>query len=206
MHDLAFYLFQQARYKEAEEISQRALGLSASVFGEEHLDTLEIMGLLSHILCLWGKTQEAEVLCRHTLALSKTTFGEGSLVALRCTRIQAEILQEQHRYSEAEEVRRQLLDLYTTCYGPNHSNTKTNIAKLACVLHLQGKHEQAMVFFREVYSKRPRSWDDRDWDIFLADFAGTLARLGKHDEAADISRQRVHSEDSDSDTPEMSGE
>lgn len=80
------------------------------------------------------------------------------------------------------------------------------MARLAKTSHDQGKHEQAEALFREVFSRRPESWSDDDWDKILADFADTLAKQGKDDEAAGISRQRLHSEASESDTSEMSAE
>lgn len=56
------------------------------------------------------------------------------------------------------------------------------MARLAKTSHDQGKHEQAEALFREVFSRRPESWSDDDWDKILADFADTLAKQGKDEQ------------------------
>ena len=84
-----------------------------------------------------------------------------------------------------------------TSFGPDHSQTISARVRLSRSLHHRGKYEQAEELFREVYNKRPELWDDGIWDTFLWDFADTLAKQGKHDEAAKISLQIVRPEDAD---------
>ena len=191
MHYLAVCLTNQDRYEEAQELAQRAMDLRVSVLGEEHPHTLDSMWWLSHIFYRRGETREAEELCRHALGLLKSTLGEDSEQTIQCTALLKLILEKQDRYSEAEELCRYLVDIHTTRLGLDHLETRLETAYLAYLLRCQAKYEQAEVLFREVYSRRPESWSDRNWDDFLADFADTLAKQGKNDEAAEISCQRV---------------
>ena len=189
MHNLAVCLTNQDRYEEAEEPAQRAMDLRVSVLGEEHPDTLDSMCELSLIFYHRGKTREAEELCRHALAMLKSTLGGDSERTIGCTAVLKVILEKQDRYSEAEELCRYLVDIRTTRFGLDHLKTRLETAYLAYLLYCQAKYEQAEELYREVYSRRPEAWSDRDWDKFLADFADTLAQLGKHEEAEGLLRQ-----------------
>ena len=202
MHNLASFLIDQERFEEAQELAQRAFDSRVLVLGENHLFTLRSMHNLSLIFYSRGKTREAEELCRPALALCKSTLVEGSDYTMQCTAVLRNILKEQHRYSEAEELGRYLVHLSMTRLGNDHPATRSDMAYLAYILHCQAKYEQAEAFYREVYSRRPEPCSDSDWDDFLADFADTLAKQGKYDEAAEISRQRVRLEDAGSEMSE----
>lgn len=205
-NNLALSLSNQCNYNDAETLFRQTLDTRLRVLGEDDPRTINTMHNLADCLTKQASYEEAEEFALRALNLSKLMFGEEHPDTLLTMRILTRILESQHRYAEAEESCRHALGIHTRIRGPDHSETIKDMADLARILHDQGKHAQAEAFFQEVYSRRPEPWSDSDWDRFLADFADTLAELEKHDEAADISRQRVYSKESDLETSEMSAE
>ena len=202
MQNLSKVLFGQKRYEEAQVLSQRALDLRIRVLGEEHPNTGTSMAVLARILHGEGNYEQAEkhfrVVYNNRPKRWKGASWDKFLADF------ADTLAKQGKYEEAIDHRRHLLDMHTKTLGADHPRTRSNMVHLARVLHIRGKHEEAEELFREVYNNRPKRWKGASWDKFLADFADTLAEQGKHDEAAEISRQRVYSKDPNSDHSEMS--
>lgn len=203
---LALSLCYQGNYNDAEPLFRQTLDARLRVLGEDDPHTISSMQSLAS--CLIGKAsfEEAEEFAQRALELRKLILGEEHPHTLHTVRALTVILQRQNRYAEAEESCRHSLSIHTRVLGPDHYETVFDMANLARILHAQGKNAQAEAFFRKVYSRRPDSWSDSGWSWFLRDFPDTLAELGKHDEAADISRQRIHSADSNPDTSELNAE
>ena len=197
MNNFTDTLVSQERYEEAQEFAQRGLDSSTANFGEEHPHTLLAMRTLSITLMHQGKGEEAEVLCRKALALHETAIGEDAYKTTEYTRLLAQILEKQHKYKEADEVCRHSLVFSLTSFGPDHFQTTSARTDLCLSLYSHGEYDQAEELFREDYNSRPAWWDGKIWDYFLWVFADTLAKLGKHDEAAKISLQIVRLEDAD---------
>ena len=201
LSNLASPLLLQSKYKEAQEHAQRALDLRMKVLGEEHPDTLDSMIVLTNSLNGQGKYLEAEELGRYALSVHKTVYGDIHRQTVSCSNWLVSALLEQHKIEEAEELSRLLVNNLTTVLTIDHPNTVTSMAALGTLLHCRGEYEEAEELFRKLHEKRPERWSDEGWDRFLRVYSDTLAKQGKHDEAAEISCQRVCSKDSDLDRP-----
>lgn len=189
MNNLVASLDKQRNYNDAERLYRQTLDTNLRVLGEDHPDTITSMHNLAGCLTRHASYEEAEELAQRALKLSRLMLGEEHPETVNTMRTLTYILKEQDRYAEAEELCRRSLGIHIRVFGPDHSYTMVVIAYLANILRNQSKHEQAEPFFRKVYSRRPESWSDESWDGFLARFAGTLVKLGKHDEAEGILRQ-----------------
>ena len=200
LSNLAASLINQRNYEEAQEIAQRALDSMMTVLGEEHPNTLNSMRILIHALSEQGKYVEAENLGWYALSLHKTVHGDISHETVWCSNLLVSALLGQRKYEEAEELSRTLVDKLTTALTVNHPETVLGMSSLGQVLHRQGRYKEAEELFRKAYERRPRVWNDNSWDNFLIDYSDTLAEQGKHDEAAEISRQRVDLKISDVNT------
>ena len=199
MNNLALAFRDQHKYDEAEKLHRRTLETRVRLLGEDDPDTMICMQNLANYLYSQKRYEEAQELAQRTLELSTTVLGEEHPKVLNRMNLLACIFREQDKYEEAEELFRSLLDLRTKVLGSDHASTIQEMAFLAEVLHRQGKHRQAEEFYKKFYNKPTERWCDRDdWDNILEHFADTLAKLGKHDEASQISRQRVLSEDASS--------
>jgi hypothetical protein len=62
MGNLASTFSSQGRWKEAEELQAKGLGICSKVLGEEHPHTLTSMGNLASIFSKQGRWKEAEEL------------------------------------------------------------------------------------------------------------------------------------------------
>ena len=205
LSNLAMCLNVQRKYEEAQEHAQRALDLRVTVLGEEHPDTLSAMRILFDSLDGQGKHLEAEKLGRYALSVHKTVYGDIHRHTVDCSNRLVSALLKQNEYEEAEELSRLLVDRLTTSLVVDHLYTLMGMARLGQVLHRQGKYEEAEELFRNAYQIWPGRWDDDSKDGFLEDYSDTLAKQGKHDEAAEINRQRVDLKDSDDDSISSEG-
>ena len=190
---LVVILENQDKYSEAEELCRYVVDIRTTRFGLDHLETRSETAYLAYLLRCQAKYEQAEELYREVYSRGPESWSDSGWDRLLAGF--ADTLADQEKFEETEGLLRQLLHGHTTRLGLDHPETRSDTANLAICLHYQAKYEQAEEFYREVYSRRPETWIDRDWDDFLADFAYTLAKQGKNDEAAEISRQRALLED-----------
>ena len=71
MNNLAIVLSDQGKYEQAEEMHRQALGLSETVLGKEHPDTLTSMNNLATMLRDQGKYEQTEEV--HTTCFSRVS-------------------------------------------------------------------------------------------------------------------------------------
>lgn len=196
--------YHDRKKEEATEIFQEVLASSEQSLGLAHPKTLASMNNLAFAFEKQHKYEESEKLHRRTLETKLRQLGEDDPRTITSMQNLSIVLFGQKRYEEVQVLSQRALDLTVRVLGEEHPNTVVSMARLARVLHVEGNYEQAERHYRKVYNNRPKQWNDRSWDTFLAVFANTLAEQGKHDEAAEINRQRPFSEDSSSDHSEMS--
>ena len=190
------------KLEEATEILRSILAFEEQSLGLEHAGTLVTMNNLANSLLKKHRYEEAEELHRRTLEISLRVRGEDHPGTIRSMRNLAEVAFNLDRYEEAQELGQRALDLRTRVLGEDHPDTVHAMDLVAAALHSLGKYEQSEKLYQKVYNNRPKNWDDGNWDRFLADFADTLAKQGKLDEAAEINRQKDFSEALASDNPE----
>ena len=200
MHNLASALHGQKEYTEAEKLRRQVLETKLRILGDEHPSTLISLSNLAILLLEQRKYKEAQEHAQRALDLRMTVLGQEHPDTMSSMIFLINALDGQGKYMEAEEVGRYALSLHKTFHGDAHHMTSGAMAALGRTLHHQGKCKEAEELFRKVYERRPRGWDDGDWDRFLRDCSDTLAKQGKHDEAAEINRQRVRRKDSDLDS------
>lgn len=192
------------RIEEATEILQSILACREQSLGPERSDTLATMDNIALAFERQHEHDDAEKLHRKTLEAKLRVRGEMDPWTLASMHNLSRILARLERYEEAQKLAQRALDSRMEVLGDEHPSTFESMAILAQVLHCQGQNQKAEGLFHKIYKRRPGWWDDGNWDMFLVAFAETLARLGKHDEAAEISRQRVPPRGAGPNTPEKS--
>lgn len=204
MNNLALAFRQQHKYDKAEKLYRKTLETRLRIHGENVPGTITTMHNLSWSLVVQKRYKEAQEFAQRALDLRTTVLGKEHPDTLNVMQLLKEVLTRQHLFDEADELCRDLLYRTTTTLGADHSETFVTIVQLKRVLHYRGKHKQAEELFRKAYKTPPERWNVEYWDDFLGVFSNTLAKLGKHDEAAEIRRQRVRSEDAGPSLPEIS--
>ena len=213
MNNLALTLNRQKKHTEAEKLYRQVLETQLRTHGDDHPHTMASLANLATSLLEQRKYEEAQEHAQRALDLRTTVLGEEHPDTLNSMLFLIDALYAQSRYVEAEELGRFALSVHKTVYGDDHHMTSLGMATLGSVLFRQGKYEEVEELFRKVYHRRPEVWDDGSWDDFLVGYSDTLAKQGKHDDAAVISRQRVvpksqdvdstFSEDMDLNCPEV---
>lgn len=198
MHNLALAFSNQHKYEEAESLYCKNLEIKLRILGEDDPSTMISMNSLARTLCYQERYEEAHEFAQRALDLRKGVLGEDHPDTLHTMQLLSHILNCQDKSREAEELCRHALAVHKTALGDNAPKTMECTYVLTRSLVRQHKYEEAEESLRKIHNGRPEWWDDENWDVFLELFAATLSKLGKHDEAAGISRQRVLSEDTSS--------
>ena len=191
------FAFGQHKYSDAEMLYRKTLEIQLRILGEDNPENVHIMHSLAETLSRQEKNVEAEETAERALDLSTRVFGEEHPGTLHQMRLLFLIFFRQAKIQEAEELCRYTLPLHKTVFGDNGRYTMDCIYTLAVILLKQQEYEQAEVLFREIHKCWPKR-SDEFWKFFLGIFAETLTELGKHDEAAEMRRQRISSDDSSS--------
>ena len=204
MNNLAAAFVRQHKYNEAEKLCRITVQTWLRMLGEDDPRAITSMDRLAFVLYKQRKYEEAQHFSQRALDLRMRVLGEEHPDTSNTMEILSSILYSQGKAREAEELRRYALALHKTAFGDSASKTIICADALGRILAKQFKYAEAEELFREVYNNRPGRWNDKYWNTLLENLADTLAKQGKHDEAAEISRQRVPSEDAGSNLPEMS--
>ena len=200
MHNLALAFEYQKKYTEAEKLYRQVFETKLRILSDDHPSTIRSLSNLAASLLNQRKYEEAQELAQRALDLRMTVLGEEHPNTLESMIVLIRALNRQRNYVEAEELGRYALSLLKKVHGDDHYLTYSGMATLGNVLHHRGKYEEAEKLFRKPHARRPGSWDDGAWEYFLRVYSDTLAKQEKHDEAAEITRQRVCREDSDLDS------
>ena len=204
MNTLALAFEEQHKYNEAEKLYRNTFQTLLRILGEDDPRTMMSMYDLAFVLTNQKRYEEAQKLAQRALYLHMRVFGEEHPNTLSTMQMLSVILYGQGKAREAEGLCRDALALHKTVFGDSAPDVMNCTYILGRILLKQYKYAEAEELFREVYNNRPGWWNDTYWKVFWEGFADMLAKQGKHDEAADISRQRVPSEDAGSNLSEMS--
>lgn len=198
MHNLALAFSNQHKYEEAESFYCKTLEIKLRILGEDDPSTMISMNSLAWTLFYQYRFEEAHEFAQRALDLRKGVLDEDHPDTLNTMQLLSRILNCQDKSQETEELCRHALAVHKTALGDNAHQTISCTYTLTQILVKQQKFDEAEEFFRKVYNSTPSWWSDGQQDEFLEEFADTLSRLGKHDEAAEITRQRILSEDTSS--------
>jgi tetratricopeptide (TPR) repeat protein len=186
-------LYLMGNYEEAEQKYRQMIKLSKIVFGTEHQNTIESMGLLAGILNMRGKSTESGEMYQQLLPLSKGVLGAEHLTTLRCINNFANTLADQGRYVEAEEIYREALQLMEDVFGTEHPSTLRRMNNLATVLHDQGKYTEAEEMHQRALLLREKVLGAEHPSTLKSIFnlATVLNDQGKSIEAEEMHRQAL---------------
>jgi tetratricopeptide (TPR) repeat protein len=190
-HNVAWFDWQQGRYRLANEGVRKAYDIRRDVLGNDNISTIGSIGLLGTVLSDLGKYKQAEEIHRQALGLRETVLGKEHPDTLTSMNNLAGVLSRQGKYKEAEEIHRQALGLGETVLGKEHPDTLTSMNNLAQVLSRLGKYKQAEEIHRQVLGLRETVLGKEHPDTLTSmnNLARVLSNLGKYKQAEEIHRQ-----------------
>ncbi len=144
MGNLGQTLTHEQRYAEAAKLLREVFDVKRRTLGPENRSTLVTAGSLAEALRMTNQLREAEDLTRQNLSIEQRVLGPKHSDTLITLEALGDLLKSENRYSEAEKVDRDTLEGRREVLGGDHVVTASSAYKLACVLALEGKKEEAL--------------------------------------------------------------
>ncbi|HEX4706601.1 MAG TPA: tetratricopeptide repeat protein, partial [Candidatus Udaeobacter sp.] len=184
-YEIAFVLYDQGHYSEAETIVRDIVSIREEVLGPEHPDTLASRNILANALTGEGKYAEAEAEHREVLKLREKVLGPEHPDTLGSRNNLANALDSEGKYAETESEYRAVLKLEEKVLGAEHPDTLTIRNNLANALRGEGKYAEAEAEHREVLKLREKVLGAEHPDTLGSrnNLAIALAGEGKYAEA-----------------------
>ncbi|KAF8756665.1 Mitochondrial translation optimization protein [Rhizoctonia solani] len=186
MHGLAWTLYLEEKYEEAEPLLTAVVASRKKVLEEDHPDTLESLDDLASIYELQGHLVKAEQLKVVVLATRKRLLGEDHADTLEGMNNLAHTYRKQDRLAEAEQ-------LYKTCCLAQTYDNQGQLAKAEelykAVLVLQKRvlgddHRDTMVTMHNL--AQTYGDDHRDTMVTMYNLAHTYGKQGRLAEAEEL--------------------
>jgi tetratricopeptide (TPR) repeat protein len=188
LNEAAVYLFERARYSEAEPLYRMAMEIRQKVLGPDDLATAASMNNLAVLYNSQGRYEEAEQLIRRALAARELAQGPEHPDTLNSLNNLAELYRSQGRYAQAEPLYLRAVAAKEKVLGPEHPSTLASLNNLAELYRSQGRYAEAEpLYVRTIEAKeRVIGAGHPDTLISLNNLAALYRSEGRYDEAAPL--------------------
>ena len=166
------YLWERARYAEAQALSERALAIAERAFGPNHPDVSRCLNDLAVVHWYQGRFSEAQARNERALAIRESALGPGHLDVASSLNTLAIIHSNQGNYAEAKRLIERALAIRERALGPDHPLVAHSLGNLANILKEYGLHEEALPLCERVVAIRERALGPDHPDV-----AGSLSNL-----------------------------
>jgi len=151
---IAIYLWDHARFAEAEHLYQQALQMGQQALGLEHPLIAKILCGLGGVNTQQGKYTEAEQFYRQALHIREQALGpEHPDVGVLLSNL-ATLYKEQGHYEQAEPLYRQALWIFEHTLGPDDPYVAEPLTGLAILLSERKHYEQAELLHQRALALR----------------------------------------------------
>jgi tetratricopeptide (TPR) repeat protein len=172
------------RLSKAEALYRELSDARQSVLGVDHPWTIQSQVNLGTSIMRQRRAPEAEAVFRDALARSERVQGPDHARTLDIANALATAVRLQERIGEAETILRDVADRSRRSLPANHSDTILAVANLALILDQQGKFEEALKCYEEVYAGvQVAELTPLKSARYTAAYAVCLVRLKRFDEA-----------------------
>jgi tetratricopeptide (TPR) repeat protein len=155
LNHTGIYLWNNARYAEAEAFYQQSLRIREQAYGPDHPDVAYPLHNLALLYRDQGKYAEAEPLYQRALHIWEQALGpEHPQVAYPLYNLAA-LYAEQAKYAEAEPLYQRALRIWEQALGPEHPQVASPLYNLAALYSQQGKFAEA----EPLYQRALRIWE-----------------------------------------------
>jgi len=138
-----YYLFERARYGEAEPLYQHALALNEKTLGPEHPDTAASLNDLAQLYQAQSRYAFAEPLYQRALRIRERVLGPEHPDTVATLSHLAQIYQALGRYAFAEALYQRALLIREKILGPEHPTTANTLHDLARLYQAQSRFDLA---------------------------------------------------------------
>lgn len=196
---LADIYYQQARYREAEELLSDILVNQSKHLPAEHLERLEMLGSLAAVYMEQGKLHLAEEWFAELVKIQSKLLGTDHVVTLENMGKLAMALQTQGKWNEAEELRRRQFDILSKNFGVKHTRTQDSLANLATRFQAQGPWQEAKAVAAQVLNTSIATYGSNHPRTLTrcSNLAGILSDQGLWQEAEKLYLQCIEADRKD---------
>lgn len=188
----ARYLYERARYAEAELLYQRVLHIEKQQLGPTHPDLITSLNNLANLYRAQEKYQQAEPLFQRALRISEQTRGPNHLDVAHLLDRLAILYLEQGKYEQAEPLFQQALHIREEALGSDHPDVARLLNHLALLYSLQVKYEQAELLYRRALPVQEHVLGSDHPDVaYSLHGLANLSREQKKYEQAELLYQRA---------------
>ena len=183
-------------YPEAQSLFQRALKVSGSALGQEHKDTLHIVGELAWTLFQEGRLSEAESMQHRLLDTQRRVLGPEDGETLGTMGNLAITLCEEGRCSEAAKLGREQFDIKRRLFGSEDFYTLASMDNLAIMLERSNQLAEAEKLEREALGIQLRVFGRENLGTIscMTDLADIERDMGRDEEALRLYRETLELE------------
>ena len=143
LHQTGFYLYEHARYAEAEAFYLHSLSITEQELGPDHPDVGITLTNLAILYTVQGKYAEAEPLYQRALRIWEQALGLDHPQLAYPLNGLANLYREQGKVGEAELLYQRALQISEQALGPDHSLTRTVVRNYALLLRKMGREDEA---------------------------------------------------------------
>jgi eukaryotic-like serine/threonine-protein kinase len=144
-------------YGRAQDLTEHALAIQRSLFGERNRQTLTSESYLAQLLRAQAHLPEAEKLLQNTIATQRQVLGPDDPDTLASMDRLAYVYANGGRPAEAESLFRQILNAERKVLGPDDPQTLSTLNELAEVLTPQGQYAEADQIYGELIAAQRRT-------------------------------------------------
>jgi len=184
-YETAVYLWERARYGEAEPLYQRVLRIREQQLGPEHTSVAYPLNALANLYSYQGKYAQAESLYQRALRIWEQQLGPGHPLVATSFNNLADLYSKQGKYEEAEPLWKRALHIWEQQLGPEHDFVATSLNNLAELYREQGKYAQAEPLYQRALSIWEQQLGPEHPDVAYAlnNLAALYTQQGKYEEA-----------------------
>jgi tetratricopeptide (TPR) repeat protein len=187
------YLYERARYTEAEPLYQRAIEIGEQTWGSECSDVAYPLNSLAILYQQQGKYGQAEPLYQQALRIWEQTLGpKHSMVAAPLNNL-ANLYKEQGKYDEAEPLYLRALHIWEQALGPKHSMVAAPLDNLADLYYLQEEYKETEKLYQRALQIRQLTLGSEHPDVAysLHGLANLYYMQGKYEQAEPLYEQAL---------------
>jgi serine/threonine protein kinase len=190
---VAWTLFQQGRYADAEAQQRDLFEEERRVFGSNHEETIGTMGDLATTLSEERHLPEAEKIQREVLETQKRVLGPEAKYTLASMDNLAVILLYEGRAEEAEKMERETLEIQRRVYGPENLTTIHYMMNEAEIKGTIGAFDEAEKMSLDLLDleRRVIGPDSPEAAETLYSLGTMKAKQGRTDKALELLREAV---------------
>lgn len=190
---VGWYLYQRARYSEAERLDGQALRILKEVSGADATETATVLNNLALLYQAQGKYSDAEPLLKRVVPIYEKQLGAMHPWTATALNNLGELYRAQGKYVEAEPLHKRALAIREQQLGAMHPDVAQSLNNLGKLYRAQGKYSEAEPLYTQalaIYQKELGK--DRP---FVATLMNNLAELyreqGKYSEAEPLLKRVV---------------